>query len=66
MSAHIVLSCDGHRAGQPCRGALHTRALSPIEARLGDGAAWRSVMTDQAMTFIDLCPSGSHDEEASA
>lgn len=68
MTARIVLSCDGHRNGQPCRGALYTRALSPMEARFGEGAHWRSLHLNPdepplEARFIDLCPSAGHDEE---
>lgn len=33
VSAHIVLSCDGTRRGQPCGAFLHTRAWDLTVAR---------------------------------
>lgn len=58
MSAHIVLSCDGQRHGQPCRGALHTRRILMAQA-VGDAvdAGWRWHPDGR-----HLCPSRGHDE----
>lgn len=71
MSAGITLSCDGHRHGQPCRGALHTRASQPDEARhvYGNPAGWRSRWVLEPgppptrYRVTDVCPSGGHDED---
>lgn len=62
MSAGVTLSCDGHRHGQPCRGALHTRDLTTFGARL-NAADWRSVYDAAADRWLDLCPSAGHDED---
>lgn len=58
MSAHVVLSCDGHRHGQPCRGAFHSRwHVQTLAAAEADANGWRQIGT------ADLCPSPGHDEE---
>lgn len=70
MSLRVTVACDGHRDGQPCRGARSSGlAYSPrdrwqdnadrlpaIVPRLVDG--WR-----QMPNGGDLCPSGGHDED---
>ena len=64
MSAHVVLSCDGHRHGQPCRGALHTREVEEHPAaRAAAAAGWRRLPAGDDGVSGDLCPSGGHDEE---
>ena len=62
MTARIVLSCDGHRHGQPCRGALHTRWRAEHRALAqAAGAGWRDIAPDGRR--LDLCPSRGHDED---
>lgn len=68
MSAHIVLSCDGLRHGQPCRGALHTREVEEYAAArqaadLGWRRQWDPATWPAPSVLLDLCPSGGHDEE---
>lgn len=59
MTARIVLSCDGHRNGEGCRGALPTRWRAEHRARSQARAAgWRPVPG-----IGDVCPSGGHDED---
>lgn len=67
MTARVVLSCDGHRHGQPCRGNLPTRQLDPFSARL-NSPAWRSVFLPDGGDgrWLDLCPSRGHDEDRPA
>lgn len=63
MTARIVVSCDGHRHGQPCRGALHTRHATLSGARQeAFEAGWRIA----PLWPIELCPSRGHDEDAFA
>lgn len=59
MTAAVVLTCDGHRHGQPCRGAyrLPTHPDPQTAARLARAAGWRIRLDD------DLCPSAGHDED---
>lgn len=60
MSAVVTYSCDGHRHGQPCRGALHTRTDDvDLADREAAAAGWR-IMVDGV---ADVCPSGGHDED---
>lgn len=60
MTQVIVMSCDGHRHGQPCRGAFPSRWRSRIlAAREADAIGWRQIGT------LDLCPSAGHDEDES-
>lgn len=62
MTAHVVLSCDGHRHGQPCRGALPTRETDEnAAARVAADAGWRRI--PGGVVQGDLCPSRGHDEE---
>lgn len=59
MTAIVMLSCDGHRHGQPCRGAkpLPPHRDAREAAALARAAGWRIRLDD------DLCPSRGHDEE---
>lgn len=53
MSAHITMSCDGKRHGQPCRGALHTRtAALTVAIEEAEAAGWRVTGPGR-----DRCPS---------
>lgn len=62
VSDHVVVCCDGHRHGQPCRGALHTRTRhAPTAIGQAWRAGWRSIPTPGGV--IELCPSGGHDED---
>ncbi|NUR09351.1 MAG: hypothetical protein HOV66_30600 [Streptomycetaceae bacterium] len=63
MSARIVVSCDGHRHGQPCRGALPTTTEHCAVADDQRAAAgWRETWA-LGRGFVDLCPSLGHDED---
>lgn len=63
MTARIVVSCDGHRHGQPCRGALITRRTTlPGGREEAFAEGWRITPFHPA----DLCPSGGHDEDQAA
>jgi hypothetical protein len=59
VSARVILTCDGHRHGQPCRGNYPI----PLDATTADVAAraraagWRMHLGGM------LCPSRGHDEE---
>jgi hypothetical protein len=60
MSACVTWTCNGHRHGQPCRGALSVSTLNPGRARAAASkAGWR-----QKSPGYDLCPSRGHDEES--
>lgn len=60
MSFHVTITCDGHRHGQPCRGALHTRDEDAADAeRAARAAGWRIGIDG----WVDVCPSGGHDED---
>lgn len=63
MSARISYSCDGHRHGQPCRGALPTRSdhRGPADDQ-ATAAGWRDTWA-LGRGWIDLCPSLGHDED---
>jgi hypothetical protein len=71
MTATITLSCDQHRNGETCRGFLPTRALTPGEAREGEGkrAGWRFRLAlvpgsnPARYRAVDECPSLQHDEQ---
>jgi hypothetical protein len=62
MTAVLRYSCDGHRHGQPCRGALptHTDDWQTAETEAGRNG-WRG--THLNGTWLDLCPSPGHDED---
>lgn len=67
MTARIVVSCDGHRHGQPCRGAYTAHADVFADDHRRDAFreatqhGWHCDSTDGR----DLCPSHGHDEEPS-
>lgn len=59
MTAHIVITCNGTRSGQPCRGALHTGTLDlPRAAARAEAAGW----TTTFVAHPARCPSSGHDE----
>lgn len=65
MTALVTLSCDRLRDGQPCRGALPTRARHDLTARREAAEhGWTSTLVelpDGGHAYIDTCPSGGHD-----
>lgn len=64
MSYRLAVCCDGHRNGQPCRGAYFSHDISLTTAHfnaLGNG--WRSI--ESGHWIVLLCPSLGHDEESS-
>jgi hypothetical protein len=68
MSVRLTLTCDGHRHGQPCRGARNTsyayapqlRSDDPARTFTPDTTGWR---IGEGPNGGDLCPSRGHDEE---
>lgn len=60
MTAHVALSCDGTRNGQPCRGAYHARTLS-LTAALAEAGDWRTRAVGHLLVL--RCPSAGHDQE---
>ncbi len=65
MSAHITVTCDGHRDGQPCRGSRPTRDAILDDALVEATAhGWRLDVAHPDRGHVgDLCPSRGHDEE---
>jgi hypothetical protein len=70
VSLRVVVVCDGHRNGQPCRGA-RTSSLGYSPTLRSDDPT-RPVVTASLLTDWrvgegphggDLCPSGGHDED---
>lgn len=60
MTYVVVVTCDGRRHGQPCRGAYPTgEAMLDDAERAATAAGWRATVDDAG----DLCPSRGHDEE---
>lgn len=62
MTPVITYRCDGHRHGQPCRGALptHTDQRGPADDE-ATRHGWRELRANGA--WLDLCPSPGHDED---
>ncbi|MFL5913917.1 MAG: hypothetical protein ACJ768_25555 [Gaiellaceae bacterium] len=59
MTAHVVLTCDGTRDGQPCPGYYQVPPHRDAHhaAQLARNAGWRLELKTQ------LCPADGHDED---
>lgn len=63
MTVYAVVTCDGTRLGQPCRGAFTLPHLASADEAIGRarGAGWR--WEDNQTSTAVLCPSPGHDQE---
>jgi hypothetical protein len=64
VSAGIRFACDGHRHGQPCRGAFNSGTTDLVDAyRLANHADWHFLYPKRGRVPVLLCHSSGHDEE---